>query len=173
MATATVFQPTLPHGERQLHAGGVRCDLGNFNPRSRTGSDGFIPKRQARSVDFNPRSRTGSDSCGAGVLPSIARFQPTLPHGERRRNPARHKRGAGHFNPRSRTGSDRITRWSQYIAAHFNPRSRTGSDDLPAAQESPSADFNPRSRTGSDIAGVTTPSSPLPFQPTLPHGERR
>ena len=38
------FQPTLPHGERQLCRYGWRRTGFDFNPRSRTGSDGFAHK---------------------------------------------------------------------------------------------------------------------------------
>ena len=77
----------------------------NFNPRSRTGSDDRLHVQAVTGADFNPRSRTGSDSriTGDGCWRSIsthapargatlpgycsircpARFQPTLPHGER------------------------------------------------------------------------------------------
>ena len=78
------FQPTLPHRERRgaglnrqfavyisTHApaqGATEeapartCPWRDFNPRSRTGSDGKRPGQRPGLADFNPRSRTGSDS---------------------------------------------------------------------------------------------------------------
>ena len=35
---------------------------GNFNPRSREGSDTTVESDKIRRIDFNPRSREGSDS---------------------------------------------------------------------------------------------------------------
>ena len=78
-----VFQPTLPHRERRepgyttdgsngisTHApaqgatsatGTTVTYSGDFNPRSRTGSDRGDKSRCPPQIDFNPRSRTGSD----------------------------------------------------------------------------------------------------------------
>ena len=56
----TLFQSTLPHGERR----GVLYDplkgIG-FNPRSHMGSDLMLPKIYRKYLRFNPRSHMGSD----------------------------------------------------------------------------------------------------------------
>ena len=39
----------------------IQEDL-NFNPRSREGSDTWMPSKRNGMSDFNPRSREGSDS---------------------------------------------------------------------------------------------------------------
>ena len=55
-----------------------------FNPRSREGSDTFLPQALPGISDFNPRSREGSDDfVGVAVL-VCKEFQSTLPRGERR-----------------------------------------------------------------------------------------
>ncbi len=100
---ASIFQSTLPHGERRC-----KGDKGllhyNFNPRSHTGSDTdhllhclyilisiHAPTRGATNnckmaerghLYFNPRSHTGSDP-NQHIFPSAQEFQSTLPHGER------------------------------------------------------------------------------------------
>ncbi len=104
------FQSTLPRGERRKqHASRTRSigisihapawgathkawiigeDYGNFNPRSRVGSDCRTHAgRRAGNNDFNPRSRVGSDACRA-----------------------RNSCQGTYFNPRSRVGSDCQTR---------------------------------------------------------------
>ena len=77
------FQSTLPHRERPALPGSKRWELGNFNPRSRTGSDIIKDTFNAVLNYFNPRSRTGSDG------------SPTPCHSS-----------GSYFNPRSRTGSN-------------------------------------------------------------------
>ena len=103
---AQVFQPTLPHRERQCQE---RCPLAvyDFNPRSRTGSDMPSGKWNRKIYDFNPRSRTGSDG-GTGflqiVVDGISTHAPA--QGATADPPAR--RGERNISTqRSRTGSDR------------------------------------------------------------------
>ncbi len=99
----TLFQSTLPHGsDHRLPLQRHRCNY--FNPRSRTGSDGFY---------------------GIKIVPS-KKFQSTLPHGERRVSTTQSAAIFEHFNPRSRTGSDLSKLMSSQCLLYFNPRSRTG-----------------------------------------------
>ena len=84
-AGVSVFQSTLPHGERHsgflrgvffvnrtisIHApawgaamifGGLGEPTPDFNPRSRMGSDFRDKQLRSRIDHFNPRSREGSD----------------------------------------------------------------------------------------------------------------
>ena len=53
------FNPRSPHGERQLHAGGVLRDLGNFNPRSPHGERLDPDNNEVTIGNFNPRSPHG------------------------------------------------------------------------------------------------------------------
>ena len=106
----------------------------NFNPRSRTGSDGVQVRHGHIDAHFNPRSRTGSD-----IIPIVQQwedelFQPTLPHGERRIRHMQHQTGA------------------RAISTHAPARGATRAD---GGQHSAAANFNPRSRTGSDVAQPT------------------
>ena len=56
------FQSTLPRGERQDAAEDTPKTTGNFNPRSREGSDIESEVTVIGNIDFNPRSREGSDA---------------------------------------------------------------------------------------------------------------
>src|SRR5213080_3651584 len=106
MNSATMFQSTLPRGERphtgrniiddvivSIHApawgatgcsercsGGATC----FNPRSRVGERPNVQRFVTTAASgFNPRSRVGSDIARViqHVRPTV--FQSTLPRGER------------------------------------------------------------------------------------------
>ena len=55
----------------------------NFNPRSRTGSDGVSLKRCTNPANFNPRSRMGSDDAEVENQGKSHHFNPRPPHGER------------------------------------------------------------------------------------------
>ena len=143
-------------------------------------------------MDFNPRSREGSDPPGRTLSSVFAKFQSTLPRGERRIT-FTFLYLIDYFNPRSREGSD----WMQYsnfdAAVYFNPRSREGSDKIPGNSPDQIKYFNPRSREGSDVyiplwihlqhisihapARGATPYTVAcglfsAFQSTLPRGER-
>ena len=78
---------------------------GDFNPRSREGSDPIRKILVVRAVDFNPRSREGSDnSLSDNSFPSkISIHAPakgaTSWHGQ-------YQAASHDFNPRSREGSD-------------------------------------------------------------------
>ncbi len=100
------FQSTLPHGERlrsaslrettvmvSIHApawGATSSgpDLSGrsrrFNPRSRMGSDGWIPLKLRRLEVFQSTLPHGERPPRADGASSITTFQSTLPHGERR-----------------------------------------------------------------------------------------
>ena len=56
---------------------------GNFNPRSREGSDDLPDRQPAERDDFNPRSREGSDVIQFVLQAEFIKFQSTLPRGER------------------------------------------------------------------------------------------
>ncbi len=102
----------------------------------------------------------------------IAKFQSTLPHGERPALGSSSARPPG-FDPRSRTGSDRRRParcpercWFQSTLPHGERPA-----PCPARSRSPTS-FNPRSRTGSDSVERRHVYAMLEFQSTLPHGER-
>ena len=104
----------------------------------------------ARPADFNPRSHKGSDRQWIG-----------------------NNDGPHNFNPRSHKGSDDLHQFRTLSAHNFNPRSHKGSDisSLPAAILVSSISIHAPTR------GATHPPKPpqpnIPFQSTLPQGERR
>ena len=151
-------------------AGSGTESTGNFNPRSREGSDHVWKMSIKNRWHFNPRSREGSDTPeSTGVLHvtisihAPARgatkfavtgrasegFQSTLPRGERL-CPMYGCLYIQHFNPRSREGSDTLSLHVIRHCTHFNPRSREGSDYVELVDIDIKTDFNPRSREGSD-----------------------
>ncbi len=78
-----MFQSTLPRGERLvkliIHAP-VVC----FNPRSRAGSDGFIPADKGKGWEFQSTLPRGERPEEFTDRILIVKFQSTLPRGERR-----------------------------------------------------------------------------------------
>ena len=65
--STTVFQSTLPQGERPVPAHTLSLPDRDFNPRSRKGSDRNQKVQRSDTRYFNPRSRKGSDV--SGILP--------------------------------------------------------------------------------------------------------
>ena len=61
MRLPTMFQSTLPRGERPDVPNAPLMARVSFNPRSRVGSDGAKQYNPSRRGSFNPRSRVGSD----------------------------------------------------------------------------------------------------------------
>ena len=147
LAYSSMFQSTLPHGERQMSAArpSVLC---SFNPRSHMGSDSRHSCGEQTLKSFNPRSHMGSD-----VLVFVYR---------------QHWRC---FNPRSHMGSDLHLLGFVSLCHRFNPRSHMGSDRCDPEDRQKGtvsihaptwgatsvvgpakvvAGFNPRSHMGSD-----------------------
>ena len=103
---------------------------------------------------------------------AFKKFQSTLPRGERRLW-ARTQNCVLRFNPRSHAGSD--IRLAAHDRQHrrFNPRSHAGSDSICTGRQGITFSFNPRSHAGSDVRRAAAPARMVPFQSTLPRGERR
>ncbi len=148
--SSTLFQSTLPHGERHnsihlvsksklvsIHAP-ARGATNNWNHHpliesvsihapARGATYSGEPHIYQSKVSIHAPARGATQAGNSGIRQSM--FQSTLPHGER--HEAGILRGFGgtkSFNPRSRTGSD-IMLLYEYAKKHcFNPRSRTGSD---------------------------------------------
>ena len=143
------FQSTLPRRERQwckifakfLHK--VQSTLPR-RERLLTGCALLVS-----AGDFNPRSREGSDNPVRATTNSLELFQSTLPRRERRAN-LQHLCLVLHFNPRSREGSDNQVLPRVPDGNNFNPRSREGSDPHHHTSDKRIIYFNPRSREGSD-----------------------
>ena len=109
---------------------------------------------------------------GCPYFSYIARFQSTLPRGERRGCPADLKLCMD-FNPRSREGSDVMQHLVPFaFSTNFNPRSREGSDGATL----PSCRLPLRISIHAPARGATRHALNLllkkGFQSTLPRGER-
>ena len=87
-----------------------------------------LPPQRRRKGSFNPRSRAGSDLESGGDAQRPAKFQSTLPRGERPM-------------PKAPTGLFAL------VSIHAPARGATG---LSGAGQSGKLSFNPRSRAGSD-----------------------
>ena len=154
----TLFQSTLPRGERPRHVYpheplqlvSIHAPAGGATPCAR--------RRRARCDGFNPRSRGGSDQvtdCMAREAPS---FQSTLPRGERLSNserssarevfqstlprgerlvPQNHNRPEIEFQSTLPRGERPRRSGNRRRIRSFNPRSRGGSDcrPIPACRE--------------------------------------
>ena len=165
-----LFQSTLPRGERprpdfgrssaseiSIHAPARGAtfelpdqsfELGNFNPRSREGSDGMIVFTIHSTKDFNPRSREGSDTNGLRLYANN-----------------------NDFNPRSREGSDYFAPnffYSVQISIHAPARGATGTEQNNPNGSSISIHAPARGATVRISADFFRPV----FQSTLPRGER-
>ncbi len=79
----SIFQSTLPQGERLGNAGSWHIDNLNFNPRSHKGSDGILAVFIDMDMVFQSTLPQGERLKGAGFESSYYIFQSTLPQGER------------------------------------------------------------------------------------------
>ena len=81
------FQSTLPRGERRV-PGSTRLPFGNFNPRSREGSDiefQFGKETHTVGISIHAPAR-GATSEVPDREPEKPKFQSTLPRGERHKS---------------------------------------------------------------------------------------
>ena len=125
---------------------------GNFNPRSREGSDDLPDRQPAERDDFNPRSREGSDVIQFVLQAEFIKFQSTLPRGERletQKTSGSQSEISIHAPARGATYSPHEIK--ERLQINFNPRSREGSDLFSVIHLCSLQDFNPRSREGSDV----------------------
>ena len=167
------FQPTLPHRERPTSLYLAHPSTRYFNPRSRTGSDGFPWWRPARTGRFQPtlphrerhasfpgteetvRISTHAPAQGATHHhyhhSGAVRFQPTLPHRERH-GKERQLVSVCKFQPtlphRERRIANIRKNWTYMISTHAPAQGATSSVRVATT---PLKYFNPCSRTGSDF----------------------
>ena len=104
--------------------------------------------------------------------PVYWQFQSTLPRGERRQVAIVRAVLYRHFNPRSHEGSDRRSCGGTQTIQNFNPRSHEGSDDIdiPSGYREIISIHAPT--RGATICPISSGSNDVPFQSTLPRGER-
>ena len=148
------------------------------------------------SMHFNPRSREGSDITSVKTKPMLKKFQSTLPRGERPSTWCKASLIITDFNPRSREGSDasiqkRIS-LNKMISIHAPARGATSlclpavlriqiSIHAPARGATNLKATAPRQvrisihapARGATAATPRNNLTTLPFQSTLPRGERR
>ena len=154
--TSAAEWPTWSHFNPRSHAGSdsstvFPCKIIiNFNPRSHAGSDSTSCQTRISHPYFNPRSHAGSDNLIVDIPIIIARFQSTLPRGERR---IFVKPGLDFFQ----------------ISIHAPTR---GATTCATGEQGASKNFNPRSHAGSDQTIYFFFQRPNIFQSTLPRGER-
>ena len=123
--------------------------------------------------DFNPRSRTGSDGDTPSPPGQGGQFQPTLPHRERQSIYAPPALFAWISTHAPAQGATRV-RESPLTKGGISTHAPAQGATLPAvAGRHPTRHFNPRSRTGSDETDGADYKNQLAFQPTLPHRERQ
>ena len=159
------------------------------------GSDRCARNSRSCQTCFNPRSRMGSDRSIRRVPHRTLQFQPTLPHGERRKG--------GWFVRSCPKVSTHAPAWGATVAPSIVLSKALGvSTHAPAWGATLNRDvegyidwfqptlphgerrcnrrrtankrhgFNPRSRMGSDTRRNARFICFIKFQPTLPHGER-
>ena len=122
---------------------------------------------------FNPRSHKGSDPGRIKHTMSFAKFQSTLPQGERRLTliPERKVNGFQSTLPQGERPEKRSTNCGcKRISIHAPTRGATSSGLI---HHSLFFDFNPRSHKGSDVMVYGRTTEKNKFQSTLPQGERR
>ena len=125
-----------------------------------------------------------------------SRFQPTHPHGVRRRDRVNLRHGRISFNPRTRTGCDSPESRETATATMFQPTHPHGvrlfhcevretivkfqpthphgvRRYAPFIIRNSNVSFNPRTRTGCDKAFLSLLTKSPMFQPTHPHGVRQ
>ena len=188
------FQSTLPRGERRVLLRFLLF-LVNISIHAPTrGATLMITANLDEIPDFNPRSHEGSDYASLSDTASGAKFQSTLPRGERRLRAVAvdgeggisihaPTRGATYhcclsasweynFNPRSHEGSDFSFLESENIQFHFNPRSHEGSDMSRKSLARSAIRISIHAPTrGATFCCAFCCSSSI-FQSTLPRGER-
>ena len=145
-----LFQPTLPA------RGATRQDATTFS----------------NSCDFNPRSRTGSDDTPHNKVDFRQIFQPTLPHGERRRMhslPWRYNLISTHAPARGATPICGC----KGTATVFQPTLPHGERLKRLPMYLQGRRFQPTLPHGERPISAAGVHCTRPFQPTLPHGERR
>ena len=166
---------------------------GDFNPRSREGSDqnrsnifwdtvGFqstLPRRERLPACRVLQTQTEFQStlprrerhfrCGC-CLP-LPIFQSTLPRRERHDYRGQLDDGTD-FNPRSREGSDKESEVKKIRELHFNPRSREGSDACDKAMYLRAGDISIHAPAKGTTMIKMLADMFLRFQSTLPRRER-
>ena len=190
------FQSTLPRGERLVNYR-VYQDSETISIHAPARGATIFGKYICHMPgNFNPRSREGSDyKKVSGELHAVI-FQSTLPRGERRKDHAGQPVWSGHFNPRSREGSDGVPSFAliplNFISIHAPARGATILlcniqlfSDISIHAPARGATSDKESKTGWITISIHAPARGATitklmdqilqfiFQSTLPRGERQ
>ena len=169
---AVIFQSTLPRGERRSSSV-QSSNFGDFNPRSREGSDEVLNESAAStlliSIHAPARGATGKRGI-LGIFKWISIHAPA--RGATKREDVYFPHFVN-FNPRSREGSDDKQPLRLVLLVNFNPRSREGSDDQALSGKFPPFSFQSTLPRGERRRRFSRNSCCSVFQSTLPRGERR
>ena len=171
------FPDMLPRRERRKPSLMYFIPIADFNPRSREGSDQWLPILFVHSkISIHAPARGATEVFR--ITPSMKLFQSTLPRGERHLHRC-NRDCRDDFNPRSREWSDARGRGggaAEGISIHAPASGATGDEYLELLPESISIhapasgatrraesgrhvrNFNPRSREGSDTSSQNSVS---------------
>ena len=148
-AISTIFQSTLPRGERPCSQS-MSFHIQLFQSTLPRGERHSAACWSAFSANFNPRSREGSDGRSDTARTVYGEFQSTLPRGERH-------------------GSAAPVRNQHHISIHAPARGATRYQDISDTISDISIHAPARGATANWILVMI----PRIFQSTLPRGERR
>ena len=121
--------------------------------------------------NFNPRSREGSDSDQKLVRLCFFKFQSTLPRGERPKSEML-QGSSVQFQSTLPRGERPLRIYPAFNSDNFNPRSREGSDPADSILSIASTVFQSTLPRGERQCSSQSLPSLYPFQSTLPRGER-
>ena len=167
-----LFQSTLPRGERPMPPSQPRRLSGNFNPRSREGSDGAGElHRVAHLISIHAPARGAtSQERQAQRTQGISIHAPARGATEIVVNVLLRNLISIHAPARGATRSW----WYKSLPFAFQSTLPRGERPLSAGvPQPPRIYFNPRSREGSDQLFRGIIMTQTQFQSTLPRGERR
>ena len=147
----SLFQSTLPRGERPYDVFTIYESKESFNPRSHGGSDVITSKWDA----------------------NYEQFQSTLPRGERHGFVNNSTAMQGEFQSTLPRGERQTTWYQQRQDTCFNPRSHGGSDTLDIDYGTADVWVSIHAPTGGATFGAMQHNGLAKFQSTLPRGERQ
>ena len=146
------FPDMLPRRERRKPSLMYFIPIADFNPRSREGSDQWLPILFVHSkISIHAPARGATEVFR--ITPSMKLFQSTLPRGERRSRRQRLFEIARISIHAPARGATKQAAAPFRNCSYFNPRSREWSDGNDGTNGKDGKDFNPRSREWSDARG--------------------
>ena len=165
------FPDMLPRRERRKPSLMYFIPIADFNPRSREGSDQWLPILFVHSkISIHAPARGATEVFR--ITPSMKLFQSTLPRGERHLHRC-NRDCRDDFNPRSREGSDNSVKpfviRIDSISIHAPARGATLFRNVMQLETQISIHAPARGATVKELCEIVWGE----FQSTLPRGERR